>query len=63
MTTPQLGSEPAYLCDGPNCVAYGMTKREFIATMVIGAWTTEKPDDCAAIAVQYADALLAELQK
>lgn len=77
MTAPTLGAEPAYpipisgnedgciyntleACGGKNG---GLTKRELIAAMAMQSLTTEKPEDCAAIAVAYADALLAELQK
>lgn len=67
----QLGSEPAYPCDGPNCVAYGLTiRQEFAKAAMQGllanpqeeAWhsTAER---IARIAIEHADALLAALAK
>ncbi len=71
MTAHTIGSEPAYPCDGPNCVAYGMTiRQEFAKAAMQGILAHTRdvrwvmpPEQVAKLAVQHADALLAALAK
>lgn len=62
-------SEPAFPCDErANQPAYGLTKREYIATMALQGIIAHAHDDAsyegaARDAVVYTDALLKELAK
>lgn len=56
---PQIGSN--------TWMDLGLSKREYIAANVlpecIGLFSPENPNEAAKLAVEYADALLAELEK
>ncbi len=55
------GISPAYA--GTNA-GMGLTKRELFAAMAMQAYAMDQiPEKAASLAVQYADALLAELAK
>ena len=71
MTAPALGSEPAYPCREPGCMYHGMTiRQEFAKAAMQGILAHTRdvrwvmpPEQVAKLAVQHADALLAELAK
>jgi hypothetical protein len=64
-------NEPIVPCDGwANVPSYGLTKREYFATMAMQGYlasvpndTIERPEYAASHAVRYADALINELNK
>lgn len=61
-------SDMAFPCMGPNGPAYGLTKREYIATMALQGILAHAHNDAsyegaARDAVVYTDALLKELAK
>jgi len=67
MDAKTLGNQGAYASNvGPG--QFGLTKRELFAAMAMQGFVTgvdgpEYPRTCAQTAVQFADALLAELAK
>jgi hypothetical protein len=63
-----VASEPAFPCDGPNAQAFGLTKREYIATVALQGILAHSHNDAsfegaARDAVEHADCLLLELAK
>jgi hypothetical protein len=60
-----VGSDMAFPCEGPNSPAYGLTKREYMATAILSGLcansTSSGISSAPAFAVEMADFLLTAL--